>query len=130
MQRPRLILLALAAAAGLSAAGAEAADNVAKIGNLSASPRHFCAKRTSRCTNPGFTVHFTISTRAKVYADIRPRKSNLASYIEFARRFPAGANSARIDDSRLTRGRWTLKLTPVNSVGASSPEHIDVYVKK
>jgi hypothetical protein len=128
--RPRIVLGSVAALL-VTAVGAYAADqDVAKLTNLTATPNHFCAKKSSSCAHPGTTIHFRLSTPAKVYADIRPRKTNLQGYTEFARRFPAGPNSARINDRRLTPGRWTLKLQPVNSVGANGPTTLDVRVVK
>jgi hypothetical protein len=131
LTRPRIAFGGVAALLALTAVGAHAAgQNTATITKLSATPKRFCVKRSDRCPHPGTTIRFTLSTPAKVYGDIRPRKEALASYVEFARKFPAGANSVRITDRRLTPDRWTLKLQPVNSVGASGPTSIDVRVVK
>jgi hypothetical protein len=92
--------------------------------------------KSEKCPHPGTTIRFTLSTPAKVIGDIRPRRVALSSYKEFARKFPAGPNSVRItdrrldDNNRVAPGRWTVKLEAVNSVGASGPWTVDVYVLK
>jgi hypothetical protein len=129
--RPRIVIGSVAAALALGAVVAQAAnDQVAKLTNLRASPNHFCAKRSDTCARPGTTIHFKLSTPAKVYGDLRPRDRNIQGYTEVQRKFPAGANSFRLNDSRLTPGRWTLKMQPVNSVGANGPTTLDVHVIK
>jgi hypothetical protein len=129
--RPRI---AVGSAVGLLAVTAvcayAAGGNVATLSKLSATPKRFCVKRSDRCPHPGTTIHFTLSTPAKVYGDMHPRSSNIGGYVVLARKFPAGANTARIADRRLTPDRWTLKLQPVNSVGASGPTTLDVRVVK
>jgi len=129
--RPRI---ALGSAAGLLAVTAvcahAAGENTATLTKLSATPKRFCVKKSDRCPHPGTTIRFRLSTPAKVYADMHPRSSNIGGYVVFARKFPAGANTARIADRRLTPDRWTLKLQSVNSVGASGPTTIDVRVVK
>jgi hypothetical protein len=135
--RPRIALASVAALLAVTAVCAHAAgDNVATLTKLSATPKRFCVGKSDRCPHPGTTIKFTLSTPAKVYGDIRPRRVALSSYTEFARKFPAGRNTVRITDRRLddnkrvSPGRWTLKLQSVNSVGASGPTSIDVYVLK
>jgi hypothetical protein len=103
---------------------------VATLTNLRATPRRFCAKSSDTCAHPGTTIHFKLSTPAKVYGDLRPRAHEIQGYTEIKRKFPAGANSVRINDSRLTPGRWTLKMQPVNSVGANGPTTLDVRIVK
>ena len=111
-----------------SAALASAAPTqVPQITNLRAQPARFCAKS---CANPGTTLHFNVSSAATVTANMWPRFRNIAGYFEFRRHFPAGANSARLSDSRLTPGRWTVKLQGVNAVGSGTTAITDVRVTK
>ena len=129
--RPRITFAVVAAQLAVTAAVAYAGpQDVAKLTNLTATPKRFCAKTSDTCTRPGTTLRFRLSTPAKVIADIRPRKSNIWGFHVFTRKFPAGANSVRVNDSRLTTGRWTFKLQPVNSVGANGPTVLDVRVIK
>ena len=129
--RPRIMLGIAAAVLAATAAVAWAGpQDTAKLTNLTATPKRFCAKTSDTCTRPGTTLRFRLSTPAKVIADIRPRSSNILGYHEFTRRFPAGANSVRVNDSRLTTGRWQFKLQPINNVGASGPTILDVRVIK
>ena len=131
--RARITLGALVAAVATTAVVAHAADNVPAFSNVSARPAKFCAKSSSSCSTTGTTIRFTLSTPAKVIADIRPRtgkRRNDWGYREFTRRFPAGRNSVHVNDTRLTTGRWTFRLQGVNSVGASGPTVINVRVIK
>jgi hypothetical protein len=129
--RVRITLAAAVALAVLVAAGAYAApSNVPQITKISASPKSFCAKASGSCSSTGTTIRFTMTTAARVIADIRPRSHNVWGHREFERKFPAGANKFRLDDSRLTTGRWTLRLQGVNSLGAGPPSFIDVHVIK
>src|SRR5437763_1961033 len=86
----RLVLMAIAggaltfAIAGATVAfGGTAADEVPAITHLAASPSKFCAKKSRSCTHPGTTLRFTLSTGARVRADIRPRSRYVGSYVEF-----------------------------------------------
>lgn len=129
--RVRIALGAAVALAVLGAVGASAApSNVPQITKISASPKTFCAKSSGSCSSTGTTIRFTMTTAARVIADIRPRAHNVWGHKEFERRFPAGANQFRLNDSRLTTGRWTLRLQGVNSLGAGPPSFIDVHVIK
>ncbi|HKP90057.1 MAG TPA: hypothetical protein VJT75_08800 [Thermoleophilaceae bacterium] len=129
--RPRITFAVVAVLVAVTAAVAYAGpDDVPALTNLTATPKRFCAKRSDTCGNPGTTLRFRLSTPAKVIADIRPRHSNIGGFHEFTKRFPAGASSIRVYDSRLTTGRWTFKLQPVNSVGANGPTLVDVNVVK
>jgi hypothetical protein len=128
--RPRIVLGSVAGLLAVAAAGAHAADQPAKITKTSATPKRFCVKKSNTCKHPGTTIRFTLSTPAKVYGDARSRKSNCCGFVAFARKFPAGANSIRLNDGRLTTGHWTLKLMAVNSVVASSPANIELQVVK
>jgi hypothetical protein len=134
MVRGYIALAGVAASVAVTAVAATAADeNVPKFSNLSAKPARFCAKSSDKCARTGTTIHFTISTPAKVIADIRPRtgkRRNQWGYHEFTRRFPAGPSSVRLNDTRLTAGRWTFRLQGVNSVGASGPTVINLRVIK
>jgi hypothetical protein len=107
-----------------------AATHVPTVTNLRASPARFCAKRSSTCAQPGTTVKFTISTKARVRVDIRPRFENTSGFVEFVGRRPKGANSVRLNDSRLTKGRWTLRLQGTNDVGSGGITQIDLRVVK
>jgi hypothetical protein len=128
--RPRIALGSAAGLLAVTAVAAYAAGQVATISKTSATPKRFCVKRSDTCGHPGTTIRFTISTPAKVYGDVHSRKANCCGFVAFTRRFPAGANSIRLNDSRLTPGRWTLKLMALNSVAASSPANIDLRVVK
>ena len=130
MVRGYIALAGVAASVAVTAVAATAADeNVPKFSNLSAKPARFCAKSSDKCARTGTTIRFTISTAAKVTGDIRPRKSNIYGYTEFRqRKFPAGANSVRLNDNRLTTGRWTFRLLGLNSVGMSGPALVDLRV--
>jgi hypothetical protein len=129
--RPRMVIGSVVAALALTAVAAQAAgDQVPALTKLTASPNHFCAKRSDTCSHPGTTIRFNLSTPARVIGDIRPRKRNVQGYTDINRKFPAGANSVRLNDSRLTPGRWTLKMQPINSVGANGPTTLDVHVIK
>jgi hypothetical protein len=107
-----------------------AATEVPKVTNLNARPSTFCAKRTSSCTHPGTTLTFTISTRATVLCDILPRFKNTYGYFEFEKRFPKGTSSIRLNDSRLTRGGWRIRVQARNNVGAGPIAIKDVRVVK
>jgi hypothetical protein len=113
-----------------SGTGQAAPTEVPKVTNLRTTPSTFCGKRTSKCTNPGTTVRFTVSTGAIVTGDVWPRFQNLKGYKEFRRHFNAGANSIRLNDSRLTKGRWTLKLQGMNSVGSGTTANFDFHIVK
>ena len=128
--RPRITFAVVAALLAVTAAIAHAATNVTKVTNLSASPQRFCAKAADSCAGRGTTIGFTIGTPAKVLGHIRPRKNLKAGYTVLNRRFPAGRNTFRITERRLTPGRWTINLQAVNSVGAGPPATIDVRVIK
>ena len=128
--RPRITFAIATALLAVTAVVAHAAANVISPTNLSASPARFCAKAADSCAGSGTTIRFTISTPAKVLGHIRPRKNLKAGYTVVNRRFPAGRNSFRIAETRLTPGRWTVNLQAVNSVGAGGPSTIDVRVIK
>jgi hypothetical protein len=129
--RPRITFAIVAAVLAATAAIAHAAaTNVTQITNLSASPKRFCAKASDSCAGSGTTIRFRIGTPAKVLGHIRPRKNLKGGYRVVARRFPAGTNTFRITETRLTTGRWTINLQAVNSVGAGPPATLDVQVVK
>ena len=128
--RPRITLAAVTALLAVTAVVAHAADNVISPTNVSASPSRFCAKASDSCAGTGTTIRFRIATPAKVMGHIRPRKNLKAGYTVVNRKFPAGTNTFRIANSRLTPGRWTVNLQAVNSVGAGGPTNIDVHVIK
>jgi hypothetical protein len=111
--------------------GAGGADTeVPKVTNLRAEPGRFCAVRSSTCTNPGTRIRFNVSTGATVTGNIWPRRENLKGYVEFRRHFNAGPNSIRMNDRRLTPGRWTFKVQGLNSVGSGTTAIVDVRVVK
>jgi hypothetical protein len=123
--------VALLVAAGAGAEIGTAADTAPPmITKLKASPAKFCARKSRKCAHPGTTVSFTLSTAATVRSNMWQRDRNVGGYAEFSGKFKAGANSARINDSRLTPGRWTIKLWGVNSVAAGNTAIIDVHVVK
>jgi len=110
---------------------AGAADtNVPEVTGLKANPSRFCAKRTSTCHHVGTKVSFTVSTAARVRADIRPRSRNLASFVEFVRHFSKGHHTVTMKDGRLSPDRWTLRLQATNTVGSGPITIIDVHVVK
>ena len=114
-----------------STAGLAATDNVPTITNLHAKPAKFCAKKTSRCRHPGTVVKFTLDRDAKVRADVSRRTVPYSScLVEFVRSFGKGTHSVRLKDSRLTKGRWTLRLQGTNDVGSGGITQIDVRVVK
>jgi hypothetical protein len=130
MRRAGLVVaVLLGAGAPVTTAGA-AETHVPEITKLRAKPPKFCARKTSACPKPGTTIRFTVSTAATVTGDIRPRSENVNGFVEFRRKFPKGANSVYLNDSRLTRGRWTLRLQGLNSVGAGPIATIDVHVAR
>ena len=110
--------------------GTPPADQVPTVSHLAAKPSKFCAKKSRSCSHPGTTVRFTLSTAARVRADIRPRSANLGPFVEFVKHFGGGANSIPLKDSRLTPGRWTLRLQGTNHVGSGGPNIVDVHVVK
>jgi hypothetical protein len=112
------------------AAVSPAATEVPKVTNLRAVPKQFCAKRTSSCQHPGTDVRFTISTNAKVRCDIRPRYENTGSFVEFVKQLKKGPNSVHIQDSRLRKGRWTIRVQATNNVGTGPIAVTDVRVVK
>ena len=112
------------------AAVSPAATEVPKVTNLRAVPKQFCAKRTSSCQHPGTDVRFTISTNAKVRCDIRPRFENTGSFVEFVKQLKKGPNSVHIQDGRLRRGRWTIRVQATNNVGTGPIAVTDVRVVK
>jgi hypothetical protein len=107
-----------------------AATEVPTVTNLRATPQTFCAKKSSGCANPGTTVRFTISSNAKVRADIRPRFKNTSGYVEFVKQLPKGPNAVRLNDRRLTPGRWTIRVQATNNVGSGPIAVTDVFVVK
>jgi len=110
---------------------AGAADTVVpEVTNLKANPSRFCAKRTSTCHHVGTKVSFTVSTGARVRADIRPRSSNVGPIVEFVRHFSKGHHTVTLSDGRLKPDRWTLRLQATNSVGSGPITIIDVHVVK
>ena len=112
------------------ALSAHAASTVPEVTILSVSPSRFCVQSSSSCGQPGTTVRFKISTAAFVRANIWPRFRNAAGYRVLRRQFNAGTNTFRLSDSRLTPGRWTLKLQGRNNVGSGTTDNIDVRVVK
>jgi hypothetical protein len=116
------------AATGLAAESPN--DQVPKITNVKASPATFCAKKTAGCKNPGTTISFTLSTGATVRGDIRRRSIYRAPYVEFSKSFHQGANTIRLQDSRLVPDRWTLRLQGKNHVGSGGITLVDVRVVK
>src|SRR2546423_665807 len=118
---------AAVAIAFFAALASAAPTQVPQITNLRAQPARFCARS---CANPGTTLKFTVSTAATVTANAWPRSRNIAGYVEFRRHFNAGANSTRLNDSRFTPGRWTVKLQGVNAVGSGTTAITDVRIVK
>jgi hypothetical protein len=120
----RIAILLAVLVAGLVLAGSVlAATEVPKITNLRATPSTFRAKT-------GTTIRFTVSTNAKVRGDIRPRFENTGSFVEFVKQLHKGANSVRIQDSRLRPGRWTFRVQGTNNVGSGGIAITDVHVVK
>ena len=113
----------------VSLAGA-APTTVPEVTNLKAKPSRFCAKRTSTCHHAGTKVSFTVSTGARVRADMRPRSRNVGPLVEFVRHFSKGHHTVTMKDSRLTPDRWTLRLQATNTVGSGPITIIDVHVVK
>ena len=113
-----------------SSAGLAAPTEVPKVTNLRAQPAPFCARKTSGCAHPGTNVRFTISTAARVRCDFRPRSENTFGYVEFVKQLPQGANSVRVNDKRLTPGRWTIRVQATNGVGSGPIALVDVRVVK
>jgi hypothetical protein len=130
MRRAGVPLAVLTAGLVWSGSGLAADTEVPAITNLKAKPSTFCAKRTQRCTHPGTEIQFTVSTAARVRADIRPRSVNRGPLVEFSKHFPRGHNSVYVKDSRLTPQRWTLRLQGGNSVGNGPIAITDVRVVK
>jgi hypothetical protein len=126
----KLLLALVLAGLVWSAAGLAAESEVPAITKLRATPSKFCAKKSKRCHHPGTEVHFKLSTDAKVRGDITPRSENLSAYPEFLKRFKRGSNEIYLKDSRLTPGRWTLRLQGTNSVGTGGIAVTDVHVVK
>jgi hypothetical protein len=124
-----LLVIVLVALAG-SSVGLAAPTHVPEVTNLKATPSSFCAKKSSTCSHPGTTVTFNVSTAATVRADIRPRFENTSGFVEFVKKFPKGANSIRLNDGRLKRGRWTLRVQATNNVGTGPIAVVDVHVVK
>jgi hypothetical protein len=126
-----VVLAGLTWAGGELAGSASAADTmVPAVTHLRAAPSKFCARRSSRCHHPGTEIRFSVSTDATVTADLTPRFQNLAPYFEFSKHFKRGANQIRLNDSRLTPGRWTLRLQAKNHVGSGGISVTDVHVVK
>jgi hypothetical protein len=111
-----VLIVALGGATALDAAPTE----VPKITNLKTVPATFCAKRSSTCSSPGTSMRFTVSTGARVRANVWPRYENIGGFPVFQEHFNAGANRFRFNDPRLKPGNWQLKLQGVNSVGAGT----------
>src|SRR5438045_3658660 len=76
------------------------------------------------------TASFTVSTGARVRADIRPRSQNVGPIVEFVRHFSKGHHTVTLSDGRLKPDRWTLRLQATNSVGSGPITIIDVRVVK
>jgi hypothetical protein len=128
----RLAAAAAAAAAAMlvAAPAGLAVDNVPKISDVHANPRTFCAKKSDKCSHPGTTIRFRLSTAAKVRGDIRPRFEYTGSFMEFVKRFPKGVNRVRVNDPRLKPGTWQLRLQGTNSMGSGPIALIHVHVVK
>ena len=133
------LAVAIAAALAAFAWTAVAATEVPQTSNLTAQPSTFCVRVSSTCSHTGTAIHFTVSTDATMTVEIRPRKSNITGYVEYgrgrgaahpAKKVLAGNRSIRIQDSRLTPGRWTIKVQGINNVGASTTAIVDVHVSK
>ena len=125
------IAAALIGLAVCSAPLAGAADtNVPEVTGLKANPSRFCAKRTSTCHHVGTKVSFTVSTAARVRADMRPRSRNVGPLVEFVRTFSQGHHTVTMKDSRFKPDRWTLRLQATNTVGSGPITIIDVHVVK
>jgi hypothetical protein len=107
-----------------------AATEVPTVTHLRATPSTFCAKKSSKCANPGTTVRFTISTDARVRGDIRPRREYQGSFVEFVKNLHQGANAVRLQDKRLKPGRWTIRVQATNNVGSGPIAVTDVHVVK
>jgi hypothetical protein len=126
-----VVLAVLVAVVGVAALEAGAAPTeVPKITNLKTVPATFCSKQSSTCSNPGTSIRFTVSTGARVTANVWPRFENIGGFPVFHRHFDAGARRFRFNDSRLKPGRWQLKLQGVNSVGAGTTAAITFRVVK
>lgn len=120
----RVVVLLAVLVAGLAfAATVLAATEVPTVTNLRATPARFRS-------GAGTTVRFTVSTKAKVRADIRPRFENTSGFVEFVKKLGKGANSVRLQDSRLTPGRWTIRVQATNNVGTGPIAVTDVHVVK
>ena len=120
----RVVVLLAVLVAGLAfAATVLAATAVPTVTNLRATPARFRA-------GAGTTVRFTVSTKAKVRGDIRPRFENTSGFVEFVKQLHKGANSVRLQDSRLTPGRWTIRVQATNNVGTGPIAVTDVHVVK
>jgi hypothetical protein len=130
MRRIGIVATVVVGTMAWSSTGLAAPTEVPKVTNLRAQPAPFCAKKTSRCAHPGTNVRFSISTAAKVRCDFRPRSENTFGYVEFVKQLPQGANSVRVNDKRLTPGRWTIRVQATNSVGSGPIATVDVRVVK
>jgi hypothetical protein len=124
------VAAALLSVVVLAAVAGGADTEVPKVTNLRAEPGRFCTAKSSACSNPGTRIRFNVSTGATVTGNIWPRDENLKGYVVFRRHFNAGPNSIRMSGSRLTPGRWTLKLQGLNSVGSGTTAVVDVRVVK
>lgn len=122
-------VVALAAALASAATGL-AADNVPTVSDLHANPRTFCARKSDGCARPGTTIRFTVSTAATVRGVIRPKFEPTGNLVEFVKRFPAGTNKVRLNDSRLRPGTWVLRLQGRNEVGSGGVALIHLHVVK
>jgi hypothetical protein len=107
-----------------------AATQVPSVTNLRATPSKFCTRKSNRCRHPGTTVRFNVSTDAKVRGDVTPRFENVGMFVEFVKHFKRGANSIRLNDKRMTPGRWTLRLQATNNVGSGGIAETDLIVVK
>jgi hypothetical protein len=130
MRRVGVLLVVLALGAVVWSSAGLAATEVPTVTHLRATPSTFCAKKSSTCAHPGTTVRFTISTNARVRADIRPRSEYVSGFVEFVKQLPAGPNSFRLNDKRLKKGRWTIRVQATNNVGSGPIALTDVHVVK
>ena len=121
---------ALATALAVGAGSGAAATQVPKITNLTVTPARFCVQQSSSCSSTGTTVRFNISSKAFVRGNMWPRFRNEAGFRVLRRQFHVGTNSFQLSDTRLTPGKWTLKLQGRNNVGSGTTANIDVRVVK
>ena len=92
------------------------------VSNLTAKPASFCTNRSQTCSKRGTKVKFTLSARAKVSGQIRPKgTSKPFATIFHGVQKPAGRDAIDYAGKGLRPGRYVLRVRARGANGKLSP---------